>query len=239
MNATWFIPTRQRGVELLDAPDADAALATRSLRDVAMANRLFGGTSAVLAALRPLLRRTHAVARADDRALTLLDVGTGLGDIPARARRLAQRHGVALSTLGLERTLPMASAARARAKAVCVGDGLSLPFADRCVDVVTCSQVLHHFADADATRLLREMDRVARRLVIVADLRRSWLAAAGIWAASFPLGFHAVSRHDGVLSVLRGYRVAELASLVRTAVGTAPLAWDHRGFRVLASWSPA
>jgi len=235
----WFVPARQRGVELLDAPDAEAALATLLLRDVALANRLFGGTSAVLAALRPELQRIGVAERFDDRALSLLDVGTGLGDIPARARRLAQRYGVPLSTVGLERTVPMATAGRARAMTVCVGDALALPFADRSVDVVTCSQVLHHFPDPEAAHLLREMDRVARRLVIVADLRRSWLAAAGIWAASFPLGFHPVSRHDGVLSVLRGYRVRELSALVRAAIGTAPFARDHRGFRVIASWSPS
>ncbi len=168
----------------------------------------------------------------------LLDVGTGLGDSPARARRLANREGIHLTTLGLERTTAVAAAARPRAELACVGDGLALPFADRSIDVVTCSQVLHHFADPEASVLLRELHRVARRLVIIADLRRSWLAAAGIWGASYALRFHPVSRHDGVLSVLRGYRLPELARLVRGAVGVTPLVRDHRGFRVTASWSP-
>lgn len=87
-------------------------------------------------------------------------------------------------------------------------------------------------------RLVREMDRVARRLVVIADLRRSWLAAAGIWASSFALGFHPVSRHDGVLSVLRGYRGPELAHLVSQAVGATPRVRDRPGFRVTACWSP-
>lgn len=230
-----FIPARRRGVELLDDPGADDALATRTLRDVALANRFFGGASAVLAALRPVIRAATGCAR----PVTLLDVGTGLGDIPERARRLAGRHGVELRTFGLERTLAVATAAAQRTDFVCVGDARALPFADRSVDIVTCSQVLHHFADPDAALILREMHRVARQLVIVADLRRSWLAAAGIWIASFALRFHPVSRHDGVLSVLRGYRAPELARLVRTAVGAAPTVRDHRGFRVVASWSPA
>lgn len=227
-----LVPTRRRGTELLDDPGADSALATRSLRDVSVANRFFGGTAAVLWAIDPLLRSARE-------PLTLLDVGTGAGDIPERARALAARRGASLTTIGVERTLPVAAAARARAGAICVGDGLRLPFRDRSVDVVTCSQVLHHFADDEAVLLLREMHRVTRRLVVVADLRRSWPAAAGIWASSFALGFHPVSRHDGVLSVLRGYRRAELAALVRRAVGTEPLARDRPGFRVTASWSPA
>ena len=82
------IPPRQRGVELLDDPLVDPAIALRSLRDVALSNRLFGGVSAVLAELRPLFRD----ARARGATLSLLDVGTGLGDIPARASREAARY---------------------------------------------------------------------------------------------------------------------------------------------------
>lgn len=229
------VPARRRGVELLDDPAADAALATRSLRDVAIANRLFGGSAAVVAALRPLFRES----RAGTRGLTLLDVGTGLGDIPSRLRRLAMGYGVHLTTIGLERTPPMAAAARANAQLACVGDARALPFADRSVDIVVCSQVLHHFPDPEAAALLREFDRVARLRVVVADLRRSWFAAAGIWLASFGLGFHPVSRHDGVLSVLRGYRAPELDQLVRSAVGVAPEVRDRAGFRVTAAWSPS
>lgn len=237
-----FAPRRQRGVELLDDPAADDALATRSLRDVAVANRLFGGTSAVLGVLAPILRRSAAESARHAESiptLTMLDVGTGAGDIPEKSRVLAARLGVRLETIGLERTLAVGRGARRRAGAVAVGDAQALPFATRSVDIVACSQVLHHFEDVEARQLLREMHRVARRLVIVADLRRSWAAATGIWAASFALGFHPVSRHDGTLSVLRGYRSAELAALVHHAVGITPEVRNPRGFRVTACWSPA
>jgi SAM-dependent methyltransferase len=231
-------------VELLDDPAADAALATRSLRDVAVANRWFGGTAAVLASLEPALRAAQTANEGDGggsapvKNLTLLDVGTGAGDIPERARALAAQHGVRLDTIGIDRTLPVAASAAGRVAAVCVADARRLPFRESSIDVVTCSQVLHHFEDHEAILLLREMHRVARRLVIVADLRRSWAAAAGIWASSFPLGFHPVSRHDGVLSVLRGYRRAELAALVHAAVSTVPTVRDRIGFRVTAVWVP-
>lgn len=233
-----IIPTRRRGVELLDDPTSDAALVARSLRDVAQANRWFGGTAAVLTAIDPLLRAAGA-ARPGNPALTLLDVGTGAGDIPEHARLLAQRRGVHLTTIGLERTTSLAAGAAARVGSVCVADGLRLPFRSHSVDIVTCSQVLHHFADAEATTLLQEMHRVARHLAVVADLRRSWIAAAGIWLSSFALRFHPVSRHDGVLSVLRGYRRDELAALVHRAVGVEPRAHNRLGFRVTATWSPA
>lgn len=116
-------------------------------------------------------------------------------------------------------------------------DALALPFADRSMDFVTCSQLLHHFEAPSALALLRELHRVARRWVIVSELRRSWAAAAGIWLASYPLGFHPVSRHDGVVSVFRGFRREELRTLVHDAVARDADVRDHLGFRTTAAWA--
>ncbi|HEX7545956.1 MAG TPA: methyltransferase domain-containing protein [Gemmatimonadaceae bacterium] len=228
-------PARRRGIELLDDPSTDVALATRSLQDVARSNRWFGGASAVLAELVPVF----AAARDRGAPLTLLDVGTGAGDIPELARRAADRVGARLHTMGLEVTPALAAASRSRSGDAIVGDALALPFADRSVDIVACSQVLHHFEAADGARLLAEMNRVARVRVVVADLRRAWAAAAGFWIGSWALRFHPVSRHDGVVSVLRGFRAGELAAAVLAATGCRPSVRNRRGFRVTASWTPA
>jgi predicted SAM-dependent methyltransferase len=146
--------------------------------------------------------------------------------------------GVELTTIGLDAALELARASRPALGITVCGDALRLPFKDHSVEIVMCSQVLHHFAGKDALLLLREMNRVARVRVVVSDLRRSWLAAAGLWLVSFPLRFHAVSRHDGVVSVMRGFTAAELADTVNEAVGLKPVVHRRRGFRVTTSWSP-
>ena len=88
-----FTPARQRGREILDDPGADPALALRSLRDVALANRFFGGRRAVLAevqrVVRTLLSR-HGTVGESPGPITLLDIGTGLGD----AKRINQAEVV-------------------------------------------------------------------------------------------------------------------------------------------------
>ena len=71
-----------------------------------------------------------------------------------------------------------------------------------------------------------------------AQLRRNWIAAGGFWIASFPLGFHRVTRHDGVLSVLRGYTRDELSNAVFSAVGVRPVVHQRLGFRITTSWVP-
>src|SRR2546422_1825664 len=53
------------------------------------------------------------------------------------------------------------------------------------------------------TTLFRSFDRVARRAVVLADLRRSRVAMAGVWAASVGLAMSGVTRHDAVVSLKR------------------------------------
>lgn len=221
-------PPRRRGVEYLDA-EVEPGVRRRSHRDIALSNRLFGGVHAVRAELEPLFDRGL-------RELSLLDVGTGTGDIPSRLVPVAARRGVRLRVLGLDDHRELVAATREWPIEPVTANALALPFADGSIDVVCCSQVLHHFEQRDAARLVREMHRVARRCVIVADLRRSWVAAAALWLVSFPLGFHPVSRHDGVVSILRGFTEAELRALVREAVSVDARVRRRLLFRVTASW---
>jgi len=224
-------PRRRRGVELLDDPSVPPEVMTRSMRDVERANRIFGGTRAALAELGPSLAGFSGTA-------TMLDVGTGAGDIAEAARASAARHRVSVKTIGFDNSKTLLSRHRARNDCVVVGNALQLPFADRSVDIVMCSQLLHHFPEHQALLLIREMNRVARVRVVISDLRRSWVAAGGLWLASFVLGFHSVSRHDGVVSVMRGFLPRELAALVLSATGEPSVAQRRLGFRVTTSWKP-
>jgi len=218
--------------EILDDRTLDPALVRRSMRDVALSNRLFGGTRAVLQEIDAALDRAPA-------SVSLLDVGTGLGDIPGAAHALARRRGRFLFTLGLDASHDLARLSSPRVAAALVADAGALPFRDHSVDIVTCSQLLHHFGASAAAEILREMDRVARLRAIVSDIRRSRVAVAGLWVASFVLRFHPVSRHDGIASIRRGYSVAELRSLTRLALGRDAAVRSRPGFRVTASWTPA
>jgi ubiquinone/menaquinone biosynthesis C-methylase UbiE len=166
-------------------------------------------------------------------------VGTGLGDVPRAAVRAARTHGIALSAIGLDSVPVLTRCAADSISTTVCGSGLALPFGDSSVDVVMCSQTLHHFRGDEERELLREMNRVARAVVVVSDLRRSWIAAGGFWLASFPLRFHKVTRHDGVLSVLRGYTAGELSDIVANATGIRPRVRKRIGFRLTTSWVPS
>ena len=227
-----LVPKRQRGYEVLDDPGTDPALRERSLADVRRSNALLGGKRAVLSELDRTLPTLGP-------RCSLLDVGTGLADIPHAARELAARRGVTLTTFGVDESETLARVTTETLDGSACADARALPFADSSVDVVICSQVLHHFKDKEISRVLRELHRVARRRVIVSDLRRSWLAACGFWIVAWPLGFHAVTRHDGFVSVLRGFTADELSRHVLGATGVRAEVRPYLGFRITASWDKA
>ncbi|HEY6218869.1 MAG TPA: hypothetical protein VIV65_02360, partial [Gemmatimonadaceae bacterium] len=52
------------------------------------------------------------------------------------------------------------------------------------------------------------------------------------------LRFHRVTRHDGVLSVLRGFTGRELRRTIETSVGVRARVTRRIGFRLTASWQP-
>ncbi len=223
----------RRSEELLDDPRADADVVVASLRDIARINSLFGGAAAAAARVDEFLQSLPAGT-----TVSLLDVGTGAGDIPRAASRRAARRGVTLRVIGLERILAAArEARRGGGAAVLVADGGLLPFASRSVDIVLCAKVLHHLPGEAGRRLLREMDRVARRGVVVADIRRSAVAAAALWLASFPLRLHPVTRRDGVISVFRGFSGRELREICAGA-GITVSVKRHPGWCLTAAWQP-
>ncbi|MEZ4456057.1 MAG: methyltransferase domain-containing protein [Gemmatimonadales bacterium] len=216
------------GEELLDHPDAPADLVRESLHHLGRSNRLFGGVAAARAGVRRLLAGVT-------RRVSLLDLGTGRGDIPLALGRI---HPPGLALFGLDRHRAAAALATAAGVPTAVGDAFVLPFANRSVDVVLASQLAHHFAADGVVALAREASRVARLGVVIADLRRSWWAGTGFRLAARALGFDRYTREDGVTSLARGFRPADLAATIRTA-GFEPVVTTHLGARVVATWRTA
>jgi SAM-dependent methyltransferase len=204
------IPNSRRAdlTELLDGHVSDEGELLTNLWDLARLNRLPGGAAASAAAIRRLVRGARDV--------TILDVGAGIGDMALRFARDGWR------TVALD-VHPQVVAAAAAATAdeprvqVSTGDGRSLPFADDEFDVAHASLVLHHLDPADVVMTLREMARVARRGVVVNDLRRGILPFVATGVAVALLGRCRATRVDGLASVRRAYALRELDAFVADA----------------------
>ena len=177
--------------------------ALKSLHDLRRVNRFLGGRRSLLSAVRSYLRPGARV----------LDVGCGSADLPAL---LAASADSPLLVVGLDIKLLHVQQAPASVQKV-VADVGALPFAPRSFDVVTASLFLHHFDDPDVPVVLRALYALARRALVVNDLHRAavpWIFGRAV----FPLAFRStVSVDDGLLSIRRAFRPAELRAAFERA----------------------
>jgi hypothetical protein len=215
------------GSEALDAPSCPPDIVRAALTDIARANTLFGGRAAVWFGVRQLLQGVS-------RPVTVLDIGAGCGDIASFVRQRARMIGVTVLPVALDRHPAAAQLCRQRGLPCIVADASCLPLPNDAVDIVIASQVLHHFSRDGAIQLLRTFAPVGRIGMVIADLRRSPAAAAGIWLAGLALGFHPITRKDGVTSVRRGFNAGELGNLMKSA-GLEASVHRRPGYRLVAT----
>lgn len=215
-------------VETLDRRDVDPELVRRTLEDIARVNARWGGWAAVTFGLEWLLWGLP-----ESLPLTILDVGAGGGDVVAHLKQ--KLEGRKVRFLAVE---PHPVAARVCAASGLItlrAEGARLPLRSGAVDVAVASQVLHHLDRAAIPEFLRELSRVARIGVVIADLVRSRLAAFGFPFLARLMGLHPVTGADGVISLHRGFTRGELCDLFRRA-GMHARVCRRPGFRWVACW---
>lgn len=222
---------RASGLELIDGPlDSEAEL-RQSFRDIARANRWFGGTAAAISGLRGLHART------------ILDVATGIADIPAAISRSARNKGCELHITCLDNNPMLLDYARERyrddsALSFVAANATALPFSERTFDVVMCNLALHHFDPTSAIAMLAELRRVATISPVVTDLQRTPLSYLATFAFT-RFSRNRLTRHDGPLSARRAYTPAEALALARQAGWRAPTVRTFGVIRMVLRDEPA
>lgn len=228
---SFWVPARSLDPERMDLQGNTKADLEGTLRDIRRVNRYLGGERTLLGALAPYL--------ADGRCglpLRVLDVGTGSADLPLAVARDARRRSTPVELVAVDRDPVTVAIARRETEtfpeiSIVQADALRLPFESGAFDVVTASMFLHHFEGDQLVRLLAAFGRLARRAVLINDLRRHRVAWSFIAIASRATRSHPMFVHDAPLSVLRGFTCAELADAARAAGFRGPRlrrAWPYR-----------
>ena len=212
-----FVPARRFDPEWMDRTDNTAEDLNGALDDLRVVNRFLGGSRTLVDAVRPFLRE-----RGDGEPLSILDVGTGGGDLPLDLVAAARRSGRRIRVVAVDRDEVTLDYARRRSGEAPeiewrTADAFELPFAPASFDLVTASLFLHHFTHDDAVRLLVSFRRLARRAVLINDLERHVLPWAFIAIVARVTRRHPMFVNDAPLSVLRGFTPAELMAAAREA----------------------
>jgi ubiquinone/menaquinone biosynthesis C-methylase UbiE len=204
-------PPRRHDPELMDAPGLPPEEVADAYRVLRRVNRHLGNRRTLLRELRRFLDDVPSGST----PISILDVGSGSGDLPDALRSELSARAIPAHVLSVDRDPIAATEANRLDLFSTRGDAMRLPFADASIDLVTAIKFAHHFSDAPLVQLLAEMTRVARRRVVILDIRRHWLAYWGFVAWSHVFTSNRLVRYDGPLSVLRGFTANELLDLAR------------------------
>jgi 2-polyprenyl-3-methyl-5-hydroxy-6-metoxy-1,4-benzoquinol methylase len=207
--------SRRREAEWMDRPDVGRADLERSLRFIRRINRLLGYTRATLHYL-DLFSKTWP----RDEIIRIADFATGSADIPRAILRWATNRGFQVQIVGIDLHPTTVQIARSLGPrdprlSVIVGDALAAPFEDDSFDYALTAMFLHHLSDEQAVQVLREMNRVARRGIIAADLLRD--RRAYWWITLFTVLSDPMVRHDGRVSVQQAFSREEVLDIRRRA----------------------
>lgn len=156
------------------------------------------------------------------KSFSLLDIGAGSGELLRVAAMWARQTHRQFRAVGLDMNERMVESIVEESErfdeiSSVRGDALRLPFADGEFDYVICSLFTHHLLDEQVVQVLGEMSRVAKRRIFVIDLHRHPVAYL-LYTTVGKLILHSrLVRHDGALSILRGFKSDELLELAQRA----------------------
>jgi 2-polyprenyl-3-methyl-5-hydroxy-6-metoxy-1,4-benzoquinol methylase len=208
-------------LEMMDRPQPVSRELERDLERIRQLNRWFGSYSLISGFMQRWMKSGDQVR--------IVDLATGSGDIPRLIVDYARKIGAQVEIDALDRqsaTLEIAKKLSAGYEEISYIDANILEWESaKAYDIVLCTLALHHFSERDAAWLLRRCREVSRRFVLVSDLRRGILLAAGVYLLTALIFREPMTRYDARLSADRSFSFAEINNLARQA------GWENFGHK--------
>lgn len=197
-------------VEEMDRPDCDPRKLNRSYGRFPVVNRAVSGWRGIYKdLLRPVLAASPSPS--------LLDIGCGGGDVVRWIEKRAAKDGLKVRITAIdpdERAFRFAVRARTSANiAFRQAFSSELLAEGQTFDVVISNHVLHHLRPDEFQGLLKDSERLCRRLVVHNDIERSPIAFCLFGAGAWMLGIGSYIWRDGLTSIRRSYTAPELRSV--------------------------
>lgn len=173
-----------------------------ALNELKIINKLLGGISTTRSALKHLFNSYNEVIK-------IADIGSGSSDNVLASKNYYPN----LNIISIDKNLRVLNYSRNSSLKI-NSDAFSMPLKSSGCDVVHCSLFLHHFNKSEIKLLLTEFLRIARKGIIINDLRRSYLALIGIKILTVLFSKSELVKNDAPLSVRRGFKKKDLVELL-------------------------
>ncbi|HDS01674.1 MAG TPA: methyltransferase domain-containing protein [candidate division Zixibacteria bacterium] len=203
---------RSNEIEIMDSGDYTDEELRGDFKNIRLANKLTRTYSNLKSILNDIINKKNL----ED--ITILDVGTGMADIPLELANHCSENGTRAKIKGIDPNPRAIKIAREFIK-----DHRDIEFEARSIqdfrddekfDFVISNHTLHHIPDADILETLNKMFRMARHGLIISDIRRTRLGHCGASIISKFIG-NRLTSNDTPASIRKALSKSELIQVLQ------------------------
>lgn len=206
---------RSHKAELMDAFYIRKDLFYQNLHELDILNRTFGGHAITLTGIKKLVT---------DKSKTyhIVDLGCGSGDVLKRIALWARANDYKVRLTGVDINADAINYLKYHCQGYPEISGVVSDWHDflngyNAIDIVHCSLFCHHLHDEDLAELFYLIKKYTNTGFVINDLRRTRMAYFCSFLLTRLLNGSKLSKNDGPLSVLRGFKSLELAMFIQNA----------------------
>ncbi|UKT62827.1 methyltransferase domain-containing protein [Pedobacter mucosus] len=224
---------RSTAPELMDDFHMEGEILKDALDKIANINQLLGGNKVTLDGVKILISKEPKTA-----LTRIIDVGCGNGAMLRMLADYAKSKHLNFELKGIDANQFTIDHAKSLSRKYAnisyeckdVFDHLNEP--EKC-EIILCTLTLHHFKNDEIINLLQNFKLAANVGIVINDLQRSALAYRLFTALSFVFRLNDMSREDGLVSILRGFKKEDLRNYEqKLAIKTSFIKWKW-AFRYL------
>lgn len=221
-----FIDTTYRSnqVELMDDLNMQGNLLRDTLDKIAAINKRLGGNNVTLSGLKQLLRTVDK-----SKTIIIIDLGCGNGDMLREIAVYGRENNRKFKLIGIDANRFTINYAKELSKEYDEIryeqlDVFSTDFNEFEYDIALATLFMHHFKETEILGLIKKITGKAKIGLLINDLHRNKLAYYLFKIVSFFIG-NPMVQHDGLLSILRGFKKKELEHLASKLNYTSNIRW--------------
>jgi 2-polyprenyl-3-methyl-5-hydroxy-6-metoxy-1,4-benzoquinol methylase len=200
---------RSNAPEVMDDFSMEGEILKDALDKIASINVLLGGNKVTVQGVQSLIKPVEK-----GKQISILDVGCGNGDMLRTLSANAKQQGYNFKLHGIDandytirhaQNLSVDYPEISYSKEDILDFNLNAKF-----DIILCTLTLHHFKDPELLKLVDYFSKSSRLGFVVNDLHRSAIAYYLFKAICALFRLNDMSREDGLVSILRGFKKRDL-----------------------------
>jgi 2-polyprenyl-3-methyl-5-hydroxy-6-metoxy-1,4-benzoquinol methylase len=201
---------RSEETEIMDDFQMEGEVLREALDKIATINQLLGGNQLTLQGVRGLITKIPK-----ETSITIVDVGCGNGDMLRTLADYGLKNSLNFRLVGIDANNFTIAHARKLSKnysniSYRCEDIFDKAFSELKYDIVLCTLTLHHFKEHEILKLMTVFNANAIIGIVINDLQRSALSYRLFQGLCFVFNLNSMSRKDGLVSILRGFKKEEL-----------------------------